>query len=89
MTLDEWIRLQDTRLAHAGGRGSPATRDGRMSDTEFGRLLADGRRGIPAASQQAVGLWRRRSRVPREPYGSRIVEVTKGAVTLTDLGVET
>lgn len=56
-----------------------------MTDTAFGKLLADPLLGIGPASQQTVSLWRRGLRSPRQPYDARIVEVTHGEVTLRDL----
>lgn len=56
-----------------------------MTDMAFGQLLADPAKGIAAASQQVVSLWRRGLRSPRPPYDARIVEVTNGEVTLHDL----
>jgi hypothetical protein len=72
MKLDTWIRARSPRL----------------SDTEFGRMMADAERGIPAVSQQAVGMWRRGDRMPRPEYLARIAAVTGGEVRASDFGKE-
>ena len=82
MTLDQWIRQQPSRCAERT-RGSPAARDGRMSDTEFGELMAGP--GMPGVSRQMVGMWRQGRRMPGETYIQRIFEVTGGAVKRADL----
>jgi len=82
MTLDQWIRSQPSRCTERG-RGSPAVRDGRMSDTEFGALMAGPK--TEAVSRQMVGMWRQGHRMPGVAYVHRIIEVTAGAVGLADL----
>jgi hypothetical protein len=81
VTLADWLRSQP-RPERCGRtvRGSPS-----MSDTEFGLLMADPGAGLPAVSQQAVGLWRTGRRMPRAAYVRRIGAVTGGAVTEADL----
>ena len=81
MTLDQWIRQQPS--AAGCGRGSPAARDGRMSDTEFGALVAG--HDTAAVSHTTVGLWRRGRRMPNPLYAQRIFEVTGGKVKIVDL----
>jgi hypothetical protein len=68
MTLDEWIR----------------SREPRMTDAEFGRIVGERARG-QALTQQAVGMWRRGERMPDPQYIPVIENVTERSVMEIDL----
>ena len=57
----------------------------RLSDTAFAAMIACLERGVPAATRQAVALWRTGRRMPQARFAARIEELTAGAVTVADL----